>query len=145
MTDAMWAIVGGAFTGLLGFLANRMAEKRQATRDAAEQKRADELAKEQLEKTKAELGQALYERVKGELKDMGMTIRELRQELSNAERAMEDMGATIRELRQELHNAQRQIEELRRQVRQLEEERDTWRQRYEAAVAAAEAEKKENA
>ena len=123
MTDAMWAIVGGAFTGLLGFLANRMAEKRQAARDAAEQKRADELAKEQLEKTKAELAQALYERVKGELKDMGVTIRELRQELSNA---------------------QRQIEELRRQVRQLEEERDTWRQRYEAAVAAAEAAKKEN-
>ena len=124
MTDAMWAIVGGAFTGLLGFLANRMADKRQAARDAAEQKRADELAKEQLEKTKAELAQALYERVKGELKDMGVTIRELRQELSNA---------------------QRQIEELRRQVWQLEEERDTWRQRYEAAVAATETAEKGNA
>ena len=124
MTDAMWAIVGGAFTGLLGFWANRMAEKRQATRDAAEQKRADELAREQLEKTKAELGNALYERVKGEL---------------------EDMGTTIKELRRELRRAEMQIEELRRQVRQLEEERDTWRQRYEAAVAAAEAEKKESA
>lgn len=120
MTDAMWAIVGGAFTGLLGFLANRMAEKRQAARDAAEQERADTAAKEQLEKTKAELAEALYRRVKGELADMDKTIKELRQEL---------------------HSAEAQIEELRKQVRELEKERDTWRQRYEAAVAAAEAAK----
>lgn len=115
MTDAAWAVVGGAITGILGFLASRYAAQQQARRDEAEQQRTDEQARQELEKSKAELGQALYERVKRELAEM---------------------QATIDALRKELRQAETQINELQGQVSRLQRERDDWRARYEAATAA---------